>query len=846
MPVEWPQEELEKRGKDHRIKKIKLSVTQSKPPIDPLEIFNKLTLRGTIGNIWEPQADALKEWHKSRGHSDIVVQMNTGGGKTLVGLLIAQSIVNETKGYVFYTCPNNQLVEQILERAKEIGLSPAVRYKGDWIDREEFESGNTFCITNYSTLFNGKSIFRDITTEALVFDDAHVAENMIRGQFTIRIPNEHRAFDEILQLCRKHFANNSLSDHFDDVAAGRFTSVMFVPMFVVWEHANEFRKVLLDRGVEGDEKTLFAWEHLRENLKHCCMVVGGNVLEITPVVLPLSQLNYFQEGTRRVYLTATLPSQASFARTFGIAQPTIIQPSGKSGDAQRLFVFVPGEDDDAQRDSAKSIVENYKCCVISPSYRKGQQWEPPATIFDTDSGQVEIDRFCESEEPEMLGLVARYDGIDLPGEACKILILDSLPTGENLIDRFIDESIRIETIRISHTATRVVQAIGRIFRSNTDHGVVLLVGSRLQSWVRSPRNRFFLPKLLQQQFLLAVELTKQVKEGHVTWTELIKGILTGDENWDSMYNEYIGQFEANVSSPATDWHIALILQEKEAYEHLWSGQYVQSADKYAELVTNSKERDLRLTAWYHHLRGLALLCADDRQGAFTEFIAAANIRSELGRPSEKRETSFKPPPPDYVGQQATNLAGWYRKKKIQIPVYIAQVESDLIYGPETRKAEEALRVLGTLLGLLAERPDKTHGTGPDVTWEGGVDPSAFGFELKSEKSKDGEYAKKDITQCHDHEKWLTNRYGKDTVLIIVGWMLQVSKKANPSETLRIVEIASFQELLTRIKKAFDSVEAGDKTNLEQAFQTWWNYYGLNWPICVESLDNRLATDLIAD
>jgi hypothetical protein len=44
---------------------------------------------------------------------------------------------------------------------------------------------------------------------------------------------------------------------------------------------------------------------------------------------------------------------------------------------------------------------------------------------------------------------------------------------------------------------------------------------------------------------------------------------------------------------------------------------------------------------------------------------------------------------------------------------------------------------------------------------------------------------------------------------------------------------------------FEAIEAGDKTSLEQAFQTWLNYYGLNWPICVESLDSRLAIDLKA-
>ena len=60
--------------------------------------------RRAIENIWEPQAEALKNWHMKRDEPDVVLQMNTGGGKTVVGLLMAQSLANETKGRVLYVC----------------------------------------------------------------------------------------------------------------------------------------------------------------------------------------------------------------------------------------------------------------------------------------------------------------------------------------------------------------------------------------------------------------------------------------------------------------------------------------------------------------------------------------------------------------------------------------------------------------------------------------------------------------------------------------------------------------------------------------------------------------------
>lgn len=825
------------------LKKIKLSITKGKKLVEPIEIFNKLTLRGSIENIWEPQGEALKKWHIERNQRDVVIQMNTGGGKTLVGLLIAQSLVNESKGQIVYVCPNNQLVEQIIDHAKEIGISPAARYKGNWHNREEFESGNTFCVTNYATLFNGLSIFRDQEIDGLVFDDAHVAENVIRGQFTLRIPSDNKVFPKILHLFRKHFANSSQFERFEDITRKRFTRVLFVPMFVVWEHAFEIRKTLIEHGVEGDPNTKFAWEYLKEHLNHCSILANGKGIEITPVVLPLSHLNYFQDDVRRVYLTATLPSRASFIRTFGTAEPKIIQPGGKSGEAQRLFVYVPGSDDDEQRFNAKKLVEGQKSCIISTSHSKGQEWVPPAKIYDTESGQEEIDRFCKSTVPEMLALVARYDGIDLPGDACRILILDRLPTGENLMDRFTDENIRIETIRNSNTATRIVQAIGRIFRSNTDHGVVLLVGPRLQQWVRSAKHLSYLPSLLQKQILLSIELSKQVANGDFSWSDLINGILDGDENWDEMYNEYIDEFDAEKALPTADWHIQMILKEKAAYDQLWQGQYIKAADTYALLAEKAPEHDYRLSAWYSHLRGLSLLCADDKQGAFHNFIKAANSRSELGRPLIDRDNAFKPSKIEKIGQQAKRLTTWYRTKKNQIPVAIQQVEEYLVYGPETNQAEEACRVLGDLLGLATQRPDKKVDTGPDVTWSDDDNQFIVGFELKTDKDEDGEYSKKNIMQCHDHSVWMSNKYNNKIQLIIVGKTLPVSKKANPSDSLLIVEVDAMRDLTKRVKEMFESVEAGDKNNLENAFQTWIDYFGLNWPSCIDSLSSVLAVDL---
>ena len=44
--------------------------------------------------------------------------MNTGSGKTVVGLIMLQSCLNENKGPAIYVVPDNYLVNQVLMKLR--------------------------------------------------------------------------------------------------------------------------------------------------------------------------------------------------------------------------------------------------------------------------------------------------------------------------------------------------------------------------------------------------------------------------------------------------------------------------------------------------------------------------------------------------------------------------------------------------------------------------------------------------------------------------------------------------------------------------------------------------------
>ena len=70
-----------------------LSIPKSSKQItDPIELFQSLKVNySSINDLWLAQGDALREWHSKRTNDDTAIVLNTGAGKTLVGLLLPPS-----------------------------------------------------------------------------------------------------------------------------------------------------------------------------------------------------------------------------------------------------------------------------------------------------------------------------------------------------------------------------------------------------------------------------------------------------------------------------------------------------------------------------------------------------------------------------------------------------------------------------------------------------------------------------------------------------------------------------------------------------------------------------------
>src|SRR5262245_11072059 len=87
------------------------------PILDPRKIFTTLTRDPRFKRPSDEQGEVLDGWFSRRTENDLTVKMNTGSGKTLVGLLLLQSSLNEGVHPAIYVTPDRYLTSQVLAEA---------------------------------------------------------------------------------------------------------------------------------------------------------------------------------------------------------------------------------------------------------------------------------------------------------------------------------------------------------------------------------------------------------------------------------------------------------------------------------------------------------------------------------------------------------------------------------------------------------------------------------------------------------------------------------------------------------------------------------------------------------
>ncbi|MBN9620242.1 MAG: DEAD/DEAH box helicase [Actinobacteria bacterium] len=306
-----------------------ISTTQATSAlVDPRDIFNALPSKPAEMNFLRgPQDQVLEKWFARRDQRDVVVKLNTGGGKTVVGLLMAKSSLAEGKGPVAYLVPDNYLVDQVVDEARRLGIEVTTD------TNFAYTQGRAILIDTFQKLFNGKSVFgvagsagrspSATRPHTVVVDDAHACLNKAEQAFRLTIPADHSAYDALLSLFADDLEAQAPAAYLS-LQAKQASGVQQVPY---WSWSGKKREIMaILSGISQEDGVKFSWPLLADVIPICRAVFTAEGLEIEAPCPPASIVVGFDQAERRIYLTATLADDGVLVSDLGADPAAVASP----------------------------------------------------------------------------------------------------------------------------------------------------------------------------------------------------------------------------------------------------------------------------------------------------------------------------------------------------------------------------------------------------------------------------------------------------------------------------------------------------------------------------------------
>lgn len=605
---------------------FKTSRTSSIATDSPETLFLDLRTRKYPGLLTH-QGDVLREYvNNAVGHPDVAFQLPTGSGKTLVGLLIGEWRRRKFDERVVYLCPTNQLVNQVVEQARgKYGLKVNA-FTGKKADydvgaKAEYLNGDSIAVTSYSGLFNIKPFFDD--PNLIILDDAHATENYIASHWSLHVDRRDHAalFSALSGVLRDVLP---AIDHQRLTGSGEgvwdTTWVDKIPTPMVHERLEEIVSTI-DAHVGGFDDLKFNWRLLRDHLSACHLYVGSHDILIRPLIPPTNTHAPFANAKQRVYMSATLGEGGDLERLTGRTKITRLHlPAGweRQSIGRRLFFF-PGSSlskDESQTLVLEMMKSAGRSMVIVPDDRAAQsareiiQERIGFTTFDALQIEKSKDPFVSSQNA--VAVVAnRYDGIDFPHDECRLLIVERVPRGTNLQERFIIHRMGAVALLNDRILTRVQQAFGRCTRAATDFAAVVISGEELSSYLMKKERRQFLHPELQAELQFGINQSKEMTAAD--FLDNLRIFFAQDEEWTQADNEIVllrQKAEQKGLPGAQDLQNA-VASELDYQYAMWKGDYVAALEACRKVLADLKDPELRgYRALWNYLAGSAAWLAE--------------------------------------------------------------------------------------------------------------------------------------------------------------------------------------------------------------------------------------------
>ena len=754
---------------------LPLPPTPPAPPASPLDLYERLQVTEPgLSDLWVHQGNALRSYHENHvGHSDVALELPTGSGKTLVGLLIAEWRRLALHQRVAYACLNNQLAAFAAAKAARYGMNVVLltgkKRLWDPAAAAAFRAGDAVAISNYNHVFNYWSGLD--AAQTLIFDDAHGGEDAVAETWSI---TAHRQSEPGLYAAVLSVVIDALSGPFADLVTQDVGDprdaqrIELVPPTALGARVGRLREALSGAVREGSHNQ-FALRVIGDKLDRCLVYVSPREILLRPFIAPTRDLSHVSAAAQRLYMSATLGAGGELERAFGIDRiRRIPADSGQQRSGRRLLLMPGLRIDEAPADQLirDAIASTPRTALIAPSTRALN--EAADALLDDTITRLDADhipQFVETD-PAALLLANRYDGIDLPGEHCRLIVLTGLPAYGHSQERFLFDTVGATRVLTERIRTRIIQGAGRATRNRQDFAVVILRGEGLLRFIQRDEARSEMRPELQIELELGEYYSR---EANVDLREVLRIFWEHSQEWqptESYLREQVAGRQ-RTEDPVSTALAAAAPHEVHAWWSWWQGDSDSAIAAATSAVAQLVGEPLRgyRAIWEYFAASWAAQLATSRpspdlvQGA-ARLRASAEATARVLRwfPRFEVDPQQLPVGPEHDAR-AERATRWMRQlntRRRRFDETIAQMR-DQVSSSDPPVFHQGVARLGDALGFEVWRDDNSTAC-PDVAWRD-EDRLWVLFEAKTLQEPHLPLSANSVRQANSHNNWIEGRQG---------------------------------------------------------------------------------------
>ena len=763
---------------------FKSVVQKEKQYADVESLFRDLNTTG-IQSLYSHQSDILRHYQeKAIEQKNVAIELPTGSGKTLVGLLIAEFKRREKSRRILYLCPTKQLVNQVVSLSEGYGIN-TLAFTGSnrsYSDKDKYgyRNGDTIAVTTYSSLFNTRPWFEN--PDLIIIDDAHTAENYIASCWSLNITRSYHynIYQAVIETIKnllpypvyRRLTNDS-ADYHDRGIVEKFSNLN---MYIMSQDLYD----ILSSYLEEHDYLKYSWQMLKDHLGACQLYYSWGEILIRPMIPPALDNEQFKHADQRVFMSATLGQGGDLERITGVESFYKIPiPKGwdKQGNGRRFFMFpnLGLESEEIGNLQAELMQKNDRSVVLVSNDNRVRDYQdviedhfPDINFFTAKDIEDSKSAFVESEKAVIV-LANRFDGIDFSGDQSRLLFLVGIPYASNLQEKFMQSRLNASIIFYDRNKTRLIQAIGRCTRSPKDYSAIVVIGDRdLTEWLLlDDKIQYFHPEL-QAELKFGIENSRDCSIQECL--ENFDLFIEQSDDWNKANSEII---QLRGEREQIDFEGARELGESARYEvkfqyALWNQKYDECfylIQKILQKLLGGKELSGYRAYWNYQLAAVSSILydvtgkevyQDMKNSSFQKLAKICPSATWFREIYSDDETVYN----ENLVWNIERLQSYLSIKNItnatKYQRYLKEIE-DYADSKTPEKLELLNLHLGLLLGFKSE--NKETKASPDPYWIS-MNNLIYVFEDKLYENAEEEIKIEHIRQAASHEKWIRENLGE--------------------------------------------------------------------------------------